>query len=152
MDPEAAWLACDMGGAIWSQGWCFFFPILNVELFRSPKAAKSQGTSSYYMLLQDVLFFFLGTHATSFLQTRRGTPIRLKTAQPALPPNHTKPPPKPCHGPAHVFSCWRSSCYAYGLWRVLRRRPTRGGLGWFTLGSEWISCLLFAQKVALLIF
>ena len=58
----------------------------------------------------------------------------------------TKPPPKPCHGPAHVFSCWRSSCYAYGLWRVLRRRPMRGGLGWFTLGSEWISCLLFAQK------
>ena len=29
------------------------------------------------------------THATSFLQTiRRGTPIRLKTTQPALPPNH----------------------------------------------------------------
>ena len=27
------------------------------------------------------------THATSFLQTRRG-PIRLKTTQPALPPNH----------------------------------------------------------------
>lgn len=25
MDPEAAWLACDMGEAIWSQGWCLFF-------------------------------------------------------------------------------------------------------------------------------
>ena len=122
----------------------FFFPDPKCGAVQKPQNLKITGYYSIVITCYCRMFcFFSGDTCHKFPpnQKRNTHSIKNNTTSTA-----TKPPPKPCHGPAHVFSCWRSSCYAYGLWRVLRRRPMRGGLGWFTLGSEWISCLLFAQK------
>lgn len=61
------------------------------------------------------------THATSFLQTiRRGTPIRLKTTQPALPPNHQSHAmvrlTSSVAGEALVTLTGCGGCFCAGLW------------------------------------
>ena len=65
-DPNLLWsLPCDIGGAIWSHGWCLF--LLKEELFGTPESSKSQHRwgSRYF----PVLFWgrcFLGIHLLFF--------------------------------------------------------------------------------------
>ena len=42
-------LPCDVGGAIWSQGWCIL--LLNEELFGTPESSKSQGRKGLPILI-----------------------------------------------------------------------------------------------------